>query len=97
MSRPQPTVLLEHEDDNLSTWQVLEGEQTYLVTYKGQPVSIRVLKASLGEDKKSYKRMSYTELGTCLAQVRRYNKNFNTTDFSYIKVFDNLNVKQKKS
>lgn len=95
MSRPQPRVLLEAEDDKLNTWQVLEGDQTFLITFKGQPVSIRVLTASLGEDRKKYKRMSYTELGTCVGQVKRFNEKFNTEDFDYIRVFGQLNVKQK--
>lgn len=94
MARPEPTVLLEQEDDKQNTWQVLEGFETFLITYKGRPVSIRVLTATLGEDRKKYKRMSYTELGTCLGQVRRFNEKFNTTDFDYIRVFRNLNVIQ---
>lgn len=95
MSRPQPRIMLEAEDDKLNTWQVLEGDQTFLITYQGQPVSIRVITASVGEDRKKYKRMSYTELGTCVGQVKRFNEKFNTTDFDYIRVFGHLNVKQK--
>jgi hypothetical protein len=92
MTRPAPTVLLEQEDELGNYWQILEGEETYLVTYKGQPVSVRVLSPNLGFDRKAYKRMSYTELGTCMAQVRRYNQKFNTKDFAYIRVFSSLNV-----
>jgi hypothetical protein len=95
MARPEPRVMLEAEQDDLSTWQVLEGDQTFLITYKGQPVSIRVLTPSLGEDRKKYKRLSYTELGTCVGQIKRLNAKFNTTDFDYIRVFGHLNVKQK--
>jgi len=95
MARPQPKIILEQEQDDLSTWQVLEGLETFLITYQGQPVSIRVLTASLGDERKKYKRMSYTELGTCVGQIKRLNKKFNTTDFDYIRVFDTLNVKQK--
>lgn len=92
MARPSPTVLLEHEQDDSTTWQVLEGFETFLITYQGRPVSIRVVTAGLGEDRKKYKRMSYTELGTCIGQVRRFNQRFNTQDFDYIRVFSNLNV-----
>lgn len=95
MARPQPRVLLQQDLDDLSTWQILEGDQTYLITYRGNPVSIRVLAPKLGTELKKYKRMSYTELGTCLAQVRRYNKMFMTDDFDYIRVFNQLNVIQK--
>lgn len=95
MARPQPRVLLEQDQDDMSTWQVLEGDQTYLITYKGNPVSIRVIAPSLGLDRKKYKRMSYTELGTCVGQIKRLNAKFNTTDFGYIKVFNTMNVIQK--
>jgi len=95
MARPQPRIMLEQEQDDLTTWQVLEGDQTFLITYQGQPVSIRVLTPRLGAEAKKYKRMSYTELGTCLGQVKKFNEKFNTTDFGYIRVFGHLNVKQK--
>jgi len=95
MARPQPRILLEQEQEDSTVWQVLEGDETFLITYKGRPASIRVLSPGLGEDRKKYRRMSYTELGTCVGQIKRLNAKFNTTDFDYIRVFRNLNVIQK--
>lgn len=95
MARPQPRVLLEAEQDDHAVWQILEGDETFLITYQGRPVSIRIVTPSLGEDRKKYKRMSYTELGTCVGQIKRLNAKFNTTDFDYIRVFRNLNLIQK--
>lgn len=86
MARKEPKIIIEQEQDSGDVWQVLETSATYVITYKGQPVNIRVVIPSLGHTKFKYKRASYTELGTAVAQVRRYNKNFNTTDFDYIKV-----------
>jgi hypothetical protein len=86
MSRPEPKVIFEHELADDITWQVLDTEEIYVITYKGKPVNIRVVHHGLGASTFKYKRTSYTELGTVLAQVRRYNKNFNTTDFNYITV-----------
>ncbi len=86
MARPDPTIILEQEQDNDDVWQILEAEQTYVITYKGQPVDIRVVNYGLGINRFKYKRTSYNQLGTVLAQVRRYNSKFNTTDFDYITV-----------
>ena len=86
MARKEPQIIIEHELDTGDVWQVLETKATYVITYKGQPVNIRVVLPGLGHTKFKYKRTSYSELGTVIAQVRRYNKNFNTTDFDYITV-----------
>jgi hypothetical protein len=86
MARPEPKILLAAEQDNDDVWQILEAEQTYVITYKGQPVDIRVVNYGLGANKFKYKRTSYNQLGTVIAQVRRYNSKFNTTDFDYITV-----------
>lgn len=86
--RPGPQVILEQEQDNGQIWQILEGEQMYVILYKGKPVSIKVVRPSLSLDNKSYKRMSYTEEGTARAQCRRYNAKFNCNDFYYVKMFE---------
>jgi len=84
MSRPGPNILLEQEQDNSDVWQILQADQTYVITYKGQPVDIRVVNHGLGVSKFKYKRTSYNQLGTVVAQVKRYNSKFNTEDFDYI-------------
>lgn len=84
MARPNPTIILEQEQDNSDVWQILQADQTYVITYRGQPVDIRVVSHSLSVNKFKYKRTSYNQLGTVLAQVKRYNSKFNTEDFDYI-------------
>jgi hypothetical protein len=86
MARPEPTIVVENEQSNGDVWQVLPAEQIYVITYKGQPIDIRVVNHGLGIMKFKYKRTSYTQLGTVVSQVRRYNSKFNTTDFDYITV-----------
>lgn len=88
MSRPGPEIILENEQDDGSIWQLLDSDEIYIILYKDKPVSVRVLKPGLGDEQKSYKRMSYTELGTAIAQCRRYNEKFNCNDFSYVKMFE---------
>lgn len=84
MSRPEPKILREQEQDNGTVWQALDCDKTYVITYKGQPIDIRVVNHGLGVTKFKYKRTSYNQIGTAIAQVRRYNKMFNTEDFDYI-------------
>jgi hypothetical protein len=86
MARPEPKILVEHAQANTDIWQILEAQQTYVLTYRGQPFDLRVVNHGLGVMKFKYKRTTYTQLGTALAQIRRYNKNFNTSDFDYITV-----------
>lgn len=83
MARPNPKIVAEQEQDTGDVWQVLEAEQTYVITYKGRPIDLRVVSHGLGVSKFKYKRTSYSQLGTAIAQVRRYNEKFNCTDFSY--------------
>jgi len=83
MSRPEPTIKHQIELDNGDLYQLLTAPATYVITYKNEPVSIRVEHTSLSGNKYKYRRSSYTELGTAIAQVKRYNKMFNCTDFGY--------------
>jgi len=83
VSRPEPTIKHQLELDNGDIWQLLHAPATYVITYKNKPVNIRIEHASLSGNKYKYRRSSYTELGTAIAQVRRYNKIFGCTDFGY--------------
>jgi len=83
MARPEPKIVAEQEQLDNTVWQILETEKTYVITYQGQPFDLRVVMFGLGVSKFKYKRTSYSQLGTCQAQVRRYNSKFNTTDFDY--------------
>lgn len=86
MARPEPKIVAEQEQDTGDVWQILQADQTYVITYKGEPVDIRVVNHGLGVSKFKYKRTSYNQLGTVVAQVKRYNEKFNTDEFDYITV-----------
>jgi len=83
MARPEPKIVAEQEQDSGDVWQILEAEKTYVITYQGQPFDLRVVSHGLGVSKFKYKRTSYSQIGTCQAQVKRYNSKFNTNDFDY--------------
>jgi len=86
MTRPAPIIKHQIELANGDLWQLLHAPATYVITYKNEPVGIRIEHPSLSGNKYKYKRTSYTELGTCIAQVKRFNELFNCTDFDYIAV-----------
>lgn len=86
MARPEPKIIHRSEQLNGDEWQILPAERIYVITYQGRAIDIRVVNHGLGIMKFKYKRTSYTQLGTVIAQVRKYNSKFNTQDFDYITV-----------
>jgi hypothetical protein len=84
MGRPKPTIIATSEEYFGETWELLHAERTYVITYQGQPVNIRAMLEGLGTVTKKYKKVAYTNLGSCQAQIKRLNKIFNTDQFSYV-------------
>jgi hypothetical protein len=83
MSRPQPTILAVKEQLSGERWEILLVEKSYIITYKGQPVSVRTEQAGLGQLQRKYKKMSYANIGNCRAQVNKLNEIFNCDDFGF--------------
>lgn len=69
-----------------STWDILQAESHYIITYKGRPVGIRVSSIMSMEQGFRYKKLSYTGLGSALAQVKRLNHRFKCQDFDVMEV-----------
>jgi len=86
MARPQPTILLTTELDDGSTWDILQATTNYVITYKDQPCSIRQHVHTINTQGFKYQKLSYTNLGSVVAQVRRLNLRFNCRDFNYKQV-----------
>lgn len=82
MARPKPEILLTQEVGDGSTWEILKAEAYYAITYKDEPIGIRITRASMNGNGHIYRKMTYTNLGNARAQVVRLNHRFNTTDFS---------------
>lgn len=86
MSRPQPTVIKSIQADDESTWDILQATTNYVITYQDQPCSIRQHINTLTNQGFKYQKLSYTNLGSVKAQVRRLNLRFNSEDFNYKQV-----------
>jgi len=81
MARPKPQILKQIELGDGSTWDVLQAELQYTITYKGLPCGIRQHYQTLNYQGFKYQKLSYTNLGNARAQVRRLNHKFQCQDF----------------
>ena len=86
MARPEPTVLLEQQLMNDTTWQVLAAEAYYVITYKGQPINLRVILYTINGPAFKYKKLTYANLGNARAQARMLNHRFKCLDFDVVEV-----------
>lgn len=82
--RSAPVIASEHFGD--SHWEILAAEALYIITYRGEPCSIRVTSRCLQGQYRKYHKSSYTNLGNVRAQVRALNQRFSTDDFGYQQV-----------
>ena len=86
MARPGPTILLTTELEDGSIWDILQATTNYVITYKDQPCSIRQHVHTINTQGFKYQKLSYTNLGSVIAQVRRLNLRFKCLDFNYKEV-----------
>jgi hypothetical protein len=82
MARPGAEILLTQEVGDGTTWEILKAEAYYAITYKEEPIGIRITRGSMTGNGHIYKKMTYTNLGNARAQVNRLNHRFKTEDFS---------------
>jgi hypothetical protein len=85
MARPAPEVITTIELNNGQTWQVLKASRVYVIIYRGEPASMRVID---GFGNHIYKKMTYTELGSARRQAKKLNHYFNCEDFTVAQVGD---------
>ena len=80
--RPAPKVALTIETKDGTTWDVTVADSQYTITYNGQPCGIRQHVHTLTHQGFKYQKLTYTNYGNAVSQVRRLNKKFNCTDFA---------------
>jgi len=85
MSRPKPTVLLEHIDNHMRAYQVCEADAIYAVCYKGRPIKIKVhANIEVPYPGPKYAKTSFPTPGHAFNLAERLNEKFNTSDFSVV-------------
>jgi len=85
MSRPKPTVLLEHV--NKSTYksdQVLSSEGIWAVFYKGKPINLKTQNILVTYPGPKYKKTSFSNPGHAHNLAKKLNSMFQCEDFNVV-------------
>jgi len=85
MSRPKPTVLLEHISDDMRAYQVCEADAIYAVCYQGRPIKI-ITNANIETNYPGpkYSKTSFPTPGHAFNLAERLNQKFDTSDFTVV-------------
>ena len=87
MSRPKPTILLEHiNKTTYKSEQVLGADAIYSVFYEGKPINLRILHTLVDYPGPKYKKVSFSNSGHAFNLAERLNKVFSTEAFEVVKL-----------
>lgn len=87
MSRPKPTIVLEHADkDTFRFEQILESEAIWAVFFKQHPFNLKSGSLVTSYPGPKYKKVSFSNPGHARNLAKKLNKLFNTTDFKVVKL-----------
>lgn len=85
MSRPKPTVLIEHiNKSNYKTEQVLNSEGIWAVFYQGKPVNLKSGNMLIDYPGPKYKKTAFSNPGHAINLCKKLNTLFKTTDFTVV-------------
>ena len=85
MSRPKPTVLLDHV--NKTTYkseQVLSSEGIWAVFYDGQPINLKTANVLIAYPGPKYKKCSFSNPGHAINLCKKLKTLFKTDKFSVV-------------
>lgn len=89
MSRPKPTVILEHTDNKTyKSEQILEAEAIWAVFYKGKPFNLKSANALTNYPGPKYKKVSFSNPGHAHNLAKKLNTMFKTDQFKVYKLTD---------
>ena len=87
MSRPKPTVILEHiNNDNYKADQVLEAEAIWAVFYQEKPFNLKSANMLTNYPGPKYKKVSFSNPGHARNLAKKLNKMFNENKFEVYKL-----------
>ena len=85
MSRPKPTVLLEHVNKtNYKSDQILNSEGIWAVFYDHQPINLKTQNMLVAYPGPKYKKVSFSNPGHAINLAKKLNTQFRTNDFSVV-------------
>jgi hypothetical protein len=87
MSRPKPTVLLEHIDKKTyRTEQVLQADAIWAVFYKNNPFNLKSSNMLTNYPGPKYKKTSFSNPGHAHNLAQKLNEMFSSSDFQVVKL-----------
>jgi hypothetical protein len=94
MSRPKPTVLLEHVNkSNYKSDQVLSSEGIWAVFYDNKPINLKSANMLVAYPGPKYKKVSFSNPGHAHNLAKKLNKLFKTQDFAVYKLTSGEQIK----
>jgi hypothetical protein len=82
MSRPKPTVILEHiNKQSYKAEQILEADAIWAVFYKGHPFNLKSLNVVTNYPGPKYKKVSFSNPGHAHNLAKKLNELFKCEDF----------------
>lgn len=95
MSRPKPSILLEHIDKKTyRSEQVLDAEAIWAVFFKGKPFNLKSSNSLTQYPGPKYKKVSFSNPGHAHNLAEKLNDMFNCEDFKVIKLTKGEEVKE---
>jgi len=95
MSRPKPTIILEHTDtETHKSEQILKAQSIYSVFFDGEPINLRVSHIFMDYPGPKYKKVSFSNPGHAFNLAERLNKKFSTDKFSVVRLDQGTEVKE---
>ena len=96
MSRPKPTILLEHTDrKSYKSEQVLAAEGIWAVFYQNKPFNLKSANMLNNYPGPKYKKVSFSNPGHAFNLAKKTNTMFNTEDFTVVKLTQGETVSEK--
>jgi hypothetical protein len=87
MSRPKPTIILEHiNKNNYKCEQVLYSEGIWAVFYDGRPFNLKSSNSLTNYPGPKYKKTSFSNPGHAHSLAKKLNKLFKTDRFAVFKL-----------
>ena len=81
MARPSAHVIVSTDIDDIII-DILDATGVYYVTYRGQPIAVRVCSWTSAGIKHTYKRTGFNNPQHCQRLAAKLNKDFNSTEFA---------------
>ena len=96
MSRPKPTVILEHiNNKTYRCEQVLAAEAIWAVFYQGKPFNLKSSNALTNYPGPKYKKTSFSNPGHAFNLAEKLNSMFNSDEFTVHKLSDGEQVEDE--